>query len=111
MEKDRAREIAAAEGLTKLDEKQLAQLGRRASPRRASSPDKLPKDLHWSEEIALVFRLADAGGRQAMTDLAFLGLADAAELIRARKLSPVEYTQALLDRIDGSMAAITPTSA
>jgi aspartyl-tRNA(Asn)/glutamyl-tRNA(Gln) amidotransferase subunit A len=33
-----------------------------------------------------------------MTDLAFLGLADAAELIRARKLSPVEYTQALLDR-------------
>ena len=34
-----------------------------------------------------------------MTDLAFLGLADAAEMIRARKLSPVEYTQALLDRI------------
>jgi len=33
-----------------------------------------------------------------MTDLAFLGLADAAEMIRARKLSPVEYTQALLDR-------------
>ena len=29
----------------------------------------------------------------------FLGLADAAEMIRARKLSPVEYTQALLDRI------------
>ncbi len=34
-----------------------------------------------------------------MTDLAYLGLADAAELIRARKLSPVEYTQALLERI------------
>ena len=33
-----------------------------------------------------------------MTDLAFLGVADAAEMIRARKLSPVEYTQALLDR-------------
>jgi aspartyl-tRNA(Asn)/glutamyl-tRNA(Gln) amidotransferase subunit A len=33
-----------------------------------------------------------------MTDLAFLGIADAAEMIRARKLSPVEYTQALLDR-------------
>ena len=34
-----------------------------------------------------------------MTDLAFLGLAEAAQLIRARKLSPVEYTQALLERI------------
>ena len=33
-----------------------------------------------------------------MTDLAFLGLAEAAERIRARKLSPVEYTKALLDR-------------
>jgi len=33
-----------------------------------------------------------------MTDLAFLGLADASQMIRARKLSPVEYTQALLDR-------------
>jgi aspartyl-tRNA(Asn)/glutamyl-tRNA(Gln) amidotransferase subunit A len=34
-----------------------------------------------------------------MTDLAYLGLADASDLIRTRKLSPVEYTQALLDRI------------
>jgi len=33
-----------------------------------------------------------------MTDLAFLGIADAADLIRARKLSPVEYVAALLDR-------------
>ena len=35
-----------------------------------------------------------------MTDLAFLGLADAAELIRAKKLSPVEYATALLARIE-----------
>ena len=35
-----------------------------------------------------------------MTDLAFLGLADAAQEIRARRLSPVEYTRGLLDRID-----------
>ncbi len=35
-----------------------------------------------------------------MSDLAFLGLADAAELIRSRKLSPVELTQALLARIE-----------
>ena len=48
-----------------------------------------------------------------MTDLAYLGLADAAEMIRARKLSPVEYTQALLDRtakLDGRYHAyIRPT--
>jgi aspartyl-tRNA(Asn)/glutamyl-tRNA(Gln) amidotransferase subunit A len=33
-----------------------------------------------------------------MSELAYLGLAEAANLIRARKLSPVEYAQALLDR-------------
>jgi aspartyl-tRNA(Asn)/glutamyl-tRNA(Gln) amidotransferase subunit A len=37
-------------------------------------------------------------------DLAYLSLADAAQLIRTRKLSPVEYTRALLDRI----AAVDP---
>jgi aspartyl-tRNA(Asn)/glutamyl-tRNA(Gln) amidotransferase subunit A len=34
-----------------------------------------------------------------MTDLAFLGIADAADLIRARKLSPVEYVEGLIDRV------------
>ena len=34
-----------------------------------------------------------------MTDLAFLSLADASRLIAAKKLSPVEYAKALLDRI------------
>ena len=34
-----------------------------------------------------------------MSELAFLGLADAAQMIRARKLSPVEYAKALLDRV------------
>jgi aspartyl-tRNA(Asn)/glutamyl-tRNA(Gln) amidotransferase subunit A len=34
-----------------------------------------------------------------MTDPAFLGLADAASLVRARRLSPVAYTEALLERI------------
>jgi hypothetical protein len=33
-------------------------------------------------------------------DLAFLGIAEAAELIRAKKLSPVEYTKALLGQIE-----------
>ncbi|MET0568764.1 MAG: amidase, partial [Hyphomicrobiaceae bacterium] len=35
-----------------------------------------------------------------MSDFAFLGIAEAAGLIRGRKLSPVEYTRALLARID-----------
>ena len=35
-----------------------------------------------------------------MSELAYLGLREAAELIRARKLSPVEYTQALLERTE-----------
>ena len=56
MDKDRAQEIAAAEGLTKLDEKQLAQLAQSIASARELA-QKLPKDLHWSEEIALVFRL------------------------------------------------------
>ncbi|HEX6842360.1 MAG TPA: amidase [Stellaceae bacterium] len=52
-----------------------------------------------------------------MSDLGFLGLAEAAELIRARKLSPVDLMTALLDRIerlDGSYNAfltLTPEPA
>ena len=34
-----------------------------------------------------------------MTDLAYLSVAEGAALLRARKLSPVEWTRALLDRI------------
>ena len=34
------------------------------------------------------------------TDLHFLTIAEAAELIRTRKLSPVEYTDALIKRIE-----------
>jgi aspartyl-tRNA(Asn)/glutamyl-tRNA(Gln) amidotransferase subunit A len=35
-----------------------------------------------------------------MTDLAYLPIGEAAELIRGRKLSPLEYTQALIGRIE-----------
>ena len=56
MEKERAQEIAAAAGLTKLDDKHLAQLAQSVASARELG-GKLPKDLHWSEEIALVFRL------------------------------------------------------
>jgi hypothetical protein len=55
-ENERAREIAIAAGLTTLDEKHLAQLAQSVASAREAG-DKLPKDLHWSEEIALVFRL------------------------------------------------------
>ena len=34
------------------------------------------------------------------SDLAYLGIAEAAELIRAKKLSPVDYVTALLARIE-----------
>ena len=39
-----------------------------------------------------------------MTDLAYLSLADGSALLRAKKLSPVEWTRALLDRV----AAVDP---
>src|SRR5215207_3283193 len=35
-----------------------------------------------------------------MSDLAWLSVAEASELLRAKKLSPVEYTHSLLDRIE-----------
>ena len=59
-DKDRAREIATAAGLTKLDEKHLDQLARSVASARELA-DKLPKDLHWTEEIALTFRLPSPG--------------------------------------------------
>jgi aspartyl-tRNA(Asn)/glutamyl-tRNA(Gln) amidotransferase subunit A len=43
-----------------------------------------------------------------MTDFAYLTIAEASNLLRDRKISPVEYTQALLDRIgahDGKLNA------
>ena len=59
-DENHARQIATAAGLTKLDEKQLAQLALSVASARELA-GKLPKDLHWSEEIALVFRLPHPG--------------------------------------------------
>ncbi len=56
MDDDGAREIAAAAGLSRLDDKHLAQLAKSIASARELA-GKLPKELHWSEEIALVFRL------------------------------------------------------
>ena len=55
----RARLVATGAGLTKLDEKHLAQLAQSVASARELA-GKLPQDLHWSEEIALVFRLPRA---------------------------------------------------
>ena len=52
-----ARRLAAALGLTKLDAKHLGHLAQAIASTRELA-DKLPKDLHWSEEPALTFHLA-----------------------------------------------------
>lgn len=56
MDRERAREIAATVGLHNLTDRQLAQFMAGAASCRALA-DALPKDLHWSEESALVLRL------------------------------------------------------
>jgi hypothetical protein len=63
MENDRARQIAIAAGLTALDEKHLTQLANSVASGRELA-GKLPKDLHWSEEIALIFRLPGPASAQ-----------------------------------------------
>ena len=58
---DTARETAAAARLSKLDTTHLSQLKRAIESARELG-DKLPKDLHYSEEIALTFSLPAPGG-------------------------------------------------
>jgi hypothetical protein len=53
---DEARRVAAAAGLTGLNDQHLVQLGKSIASARELAA-KLPKDLHWSEEGALIFRL------------------------------------------------------
>jgi hypothetical protein len=55
MDKRQAQKTAAAAGLTRLEAAHLDQLARSLEAARELS-DSLPKDLHWSEEIAVVFR-------------------------------------------------------
>jgi hypothetical protein len=57
MKNERARELAATAGLARLDDKHLAQLGEGIASARDLAA-RLPKDLHWGEEIAIAFRLA-----------------------------------------------------
>jgi hypothetical protein len=53
---DQARALAAAAGLDRLGDKHLAQLAQAVASARELA-GKLPRDLHWSEEMALAFRL------------------------------------------------------
>jgi|GEM_PF-5718812 len=62
--KEEAGRLALAAGLVRLDDKHLAQVARAIAGARELAA-QLPKDLHWSEEMALVFRLpASEGGRK-----------------------------------------------
>ncbi len=56
MEKNELIALAKAAGLAGLKDKHLAQLQQSLAAARELA-DKLPKDLHWSEELALTFRL------------------------------------------------------
>ena len=57
------RRTAEAYGLPKLDEKQLEEFGRGIEATRTLAA-RLPKDLHWSEESALILRLVGKGERR-----------------------------------------------
>jgi hypothetical protein len=54
-------QTAAIAGLMRLNAAHLGQL-KRAMESARELGDKLPKDLHYSEEIAVTFRLSPAGG-------------------------------------------------
>ena len=54
-------QTAATVGLMRLNAAHLEQLKRALESARELG-DKLPKDLHYSEEIAVTFRLSPAGG-------------------------------------------------
>lgn len=62
MQQDDVRRAAVAAGLDRLTEADLQLLARSLAANSALSA-RLPKDLHWSEEIALVLRLHDRGVR------------------------------------------------
>lgn len=56
MTREEGRRLADEVGLRKLTDKQLDEFIAGALTARTTAA-KLPKDLHWSEEIAVAFRL------------------------------------------------------
>ena len=64
MDRGDVRAVAAKAGLHKLTEDDLRLLSKSLAA-NAKLAGHLPKDLHWSEEIAPVLRLQDKGVRGA----------------------------------------------
>ena len=62
MQRDDVRRAATDAGLDKVTEADLALLARSLEANQALG-QRLPKDLHWNEEIAPVLRLEDNGPR------------------------------------------------
>ena len=63
MDRDELRRLAAAQGLTWLEDRHLDQLAAGMKSTRTLA-DRLPKDLHWTEESAHTFSLVRERGRQ-----------------------------------------------
>ena len=59
MEHDEAQNLATSVGLAKLEAKHVKLLAESIKAARALA-EALPKDLHWSEEPAIVFRVASS---------------------------------------------------
>jgi hypothetical protein len=55
MENDEARQLARAVGLSRLTDRHLVQLTRSLQTAQELGR-KLPKDLHWTEEAAVISR-------------------------------------------------------
>ena len=64
MERDDGRGAAERAGLFRLTDADLALLAKSLEANRILA-ERLPKDLHWSEEIAPALRLEDKGVRGA----------------------------------------------
>jgi hypothetical protein len=62
MSQNDPKSVAASAGLDRLSEADLRLLAKSLEANRALVK-RLPKDLHWSEEIAPILRLADEGPR------------------------------------------------
>src|SRR4029077_19241014 len=104
------RDTARTLGLDRLTDEHLKQFDRDGAPPAA------PTARH-ADGAGAGACLPGEGGYAMSGELAYLGFAEAAELIRAKKLSPVEYVTALLTRIEhydanySAFIALTPERA
>ena len=73
--------------------------GVKAAAERGLKPLGALAEGHYADQLAGAHFQSRPLRARRMTDLAYLTVAEGAELLRAKKLSPVEWTKALLDRI------------